>query len=59
MGNDRKTNNETSAARQQILNKQIYAAITEKHLHKQTCSHGNNWSMTMNGVFNVVRAEML
>jgi hypothetical protein len=30
LGNDRETNDETtSAARQQILNKQIYAAITE------------------------------
>jgi hypothetical protein len=29
LGNNRKTNNETSAAGQQILNKQIYEAITE------------------------------
>jgi hypothetical protein len=33
LDNDRDTNNETSAARQQVLNKQIYAAVTaNKHV---------------------------
>jgi hypothetical protein len=29
----------TSAARQHILSKQVYTAVTEQRLGKQTCSH--------------------
>jgi hypothetical protein len=35
-------------------------AVTEWQLHKQTCSHGNNWTTTMrNSVFCTVHAEVL
>jgi hypothetical protein len=42
-----------------ILNKQVYAAVTGYRLRKQTRSHGNEWSTTVNGVLYAVRAEML
>jgi hypothetical protein len=54
-----KHNETTFVASQQILNKQVYAAVTEQRLHTQTCSHGNDLSTKMNGVFYAVRAEML
>jgi hypothetical protein len=58
--NDLETNNETTfAARQQILNKQLYAAVIEHRLLKQTRSQGNDWSTTVNGVFCAVHAEVL
>jgi hypothetical protein len=58
LGNDLETNNETSAARQQILNKQIYAAVTEnafakkKHVPMERIEVHNN-------VFYAVRAKEL
>jgi hypothetical protein len=33
--------------------------LTVQRLHKQSLSHWNNWSTTMNGVFYAVRAEIL
>jgi hypothetical protein len=60
LDNDLETNYEpTSAARQQILNNQVYAAVTEEHFRKQTCFHGNDWSKVINGAFYEVRAEVL
>jgi hypothetical protein len=65
LGNDRETVYETtSTARQQILKKQIYAAVTEKRLSKQTYSHANestriNGETVRNSVFYAVTAEML
>jgi hypothetical protein len=56
LDNDNKT---TYGNKQQILNKQIYAAVTEQRLRKQTCSHGNNWSTAMDGVIYAVYVEML
>jgi hypothetical protein len=54
LANDLKTNNETtSAARQQIFNEQAYEA------NKQTCSHENYWSTTINGVFHAACAKGL
>jgi hypothetical protein len=41
-----------------IVNKQVYAAVTEQRLHKQTRSHGKDWSIATNGVFYAVRAEI-
>jgi hypothetical protein len=52
LGNNLETNTETtSAARQQILNKQVYAAAAGKRLCKQACSHGNSLSNNRKAVF--------
>jgi hypothetical protein len=52
LGNNLETNNETTFAdRQQIFNKQIYAAVAG--------FRGDDWSTSMNGVICAVRAEML
>jgi hypothetical protein len=60
LGNDLKINYETTlGARQEILNKQVYTAVIGQRLLKQTHSHGNSWSATINGVFYGVRDEML
>jgi hypothetical protein len=60
LGNNLETNNErTSAARQQNLNKPVYAAVTKECLHKQTLSQGNDWDTTINGLFYMVRAKEL
>jgi hypothetical protein len=45
LGNDLETNNKTiSAAGQQILYKQVYAAVTELRLGKEACFDGKDWS---------------
>jgi hypothetical protein len=55
LGNNLETNNETTfAARQQILNKQVCAVVAGYSFCKQTRSHGNGRSTTINGVFCVV-----
>jgi hypothetical protein len=60
LANDLEIDNErTSAARQQILNKQVYAAVIEQRFGKQTRSHGNDLSTTMNGVLYAVHIEIL
>jgi hypothetical protein len=60
LGNDHEKNNGiTFTAGQQILNKQVYTAVTGQRLRKQTCFHRNDWSKTMNGVFYAVLTELL
>jgi hypothetical protein len=59
-GNDLDTNNETTfATREQIPNKQVYVAVTEERLRKQTRSHGKDWSTKMNCVFYVAPTKEL
>jgi hypothetical protein len=58
LGDDREKNNETTAApRQQILNKQIYAAVAEQRLRKQTRSQGNKSSATIHELLELVFSD--
>jgi hypothetical protein len=60
LGNNFKTNKKTiSAARQHILNMNVYAGVTEKRFLKKICFHGKHWNPTTNSILLAIRVKGL